>query len=206
MKLIFASTNSGKIKELQALLGHLKIAIIPQAQLHITDIAETGTTFVENALLKARHASRAANLPAIADDSGLVVNALHGAPGIFSARYAGEKADSKANIQKLLTALRDTPEQNRQAFFYCALVYLAHADDPTPIICEGIWHGKILMAPTGHEGFGYDPVFYDSQHHCSAAELPLEKKNLISHRGQALKMLLDKLNTRGIELCTQHSL
>jgi len=202
MKVIFASNNKGKITELQALLGHLHMTVVPQAQLQIQDIPETGATFVENALLKARHACEKSGMPAIADDSGLVVAALNGAPGIFSARYAGEPSNAQANIEKLLRELHGIPEEKRNAYFYCALAYLSNAHDPTPIICEGIWHGRILTAATGVHGFGYDPVFYDPAQQRSAAELPLKIKNLISHRAHALNMLFEKLTARGIELCT----
>ncbi len=193
MNIVFASSNIGKIRELKTLLSNFNFSITPQTELGITDIEETGLTFAENALLKARHASRATGLPAIADDSGLVVAALKGKPGIYSARYAGANATAKDNIQKLLAELRDVPDNNRQAYFYCALVYLAHAEDPTPIICEGIWHGVILKNTRGTQGFGYDPVFYDPKEKCSAAEMPLELKNRISHRGQALQKLVKRI-------------
>lgn len=194
MKIVFASGNAGKLKELQTALEPFDITILPQASLGVTDIAETGLTFVENAILKARHASQQTGLPAIADDSGLEVDALQGAPGIYSARYAGDKANAKDNINKLLQALVSVPEQQRQANFYCVLVFLAHANDPTPLICEGIWRGVITKQPSGENGFGYDPVFFDPRENCCAAELPLAKKNTISHRGQALQQLINKLN------------
>jgi XTP/dITP diphosphohydrolase len=192
-KIVFASSNAGKINELQSMLDNFNYQIIPQSTLGIDDIDETGLTFVENALLKARHACQQSNKPAIADDSGLVVYALDGAPGIYSARYAGKQANSQKNIEKLLEDMRDIPAENRGAHFHCTLVYLSHAEDPAPIICEGIWHGTILQTPTGSHGFGYDPVFYDETEKCSAAELPQERKNQISHRGQALRILMDKL-------------
>jgi XTP/dITP diphosphohydrolase len=193
MKTIFASNNTGKIQEVQALLKDFHLELIPQSTLGVEEIEETGLTFVENALLKARHAAKVTGLPAIADDSGLIVSALNGAPGIYSARYAGEPSHAKNNIQKLLTELRDTPLQERTAAFYCILVYLAHPEDPTPLICEGLWTGSILTEPTGEKGFGYDPIFFDAENQCSAAELPPEIKNRISHRGQALQLLLKKL-------------
>lgn len=192
-ELVFASSNPGKIAELTALLNNFNYAIIPQTQLNIPEVAETGLTFVENALLKARHACLHSGKPAIADDSGLVVPALNGAPGIFSARYAGMKASAEDNIKKLLMALQTVPKENHHAYFHCALVYLAHANDPMPFICEGNWSGQIQVNPRGTLGFGYDPVFYDPIAKCSAAELPLAQKNKVSHRGQALRMLMQKL-------------
>lgn len=193
MKIIFASNNSGKILELTTLLKPFKAEIISSSSLQVSEIPETGLTFVENALIKARHACRETGLPAIADDSGLEVFALHGAPGIYSARYAGEKATSNDNIKKLLAELHDIPKIHRQARFYCALVFMQSAEDPTPLICEAEWRGMILTQPSGKQGFGYDPIFYVHEEKCSAAELTLEKKNLISHRGKALRLLLKKL-------------
>lgn len=190
-KIIFASSNSGKINELQSILQVFNYEIIPQTHLGIPDAEETGLTFVENAILKARNACRHSGKPAIADDSGLVVDALDGAPGIYSARYAGKKSGSQANIQKLLNEMDEL--DNRRAHFHCTLVYLEHAEDPAPIICEGIWHGIILRSPTGLNGFGYDPVFYDEEEKASAAELSIDRKNKISHRGQALRALVNKL-------------
>lgn len=174
-------------------MKNLNLKIIPQSELNVTAIEETGLTFVENALLKARHACRETGLPAIADDSGLEVAALNGAPGIYSARYAGPNATAKNNIEKLLSILKNIPEERRQANFHCSLVYLSHTTDPTPLICEGTWHGRILNMPQGNHGFGYDPIFYVPDQHCSAAELDLEVKNRFSHRGQALRMLVEKL-------------
>lgn len=195
-KILFASHNTGKIQELQALLHTFHYEIIPQHTLGIQEIEETGLTFVENALLKARHACQHSGQPAIADDSGLVVNVLDGAPGIYSARYAGKQATMQQNIEKLLKELMNVPPTQRQAYFHCTLVYLAHADDPAPIICEGTWHGYILEQPSGAGGFGYDPIFFDKTENCSAAELTLMKKNQLSHRGQALHQLLMKLEER----------
>lgn len=194
-KILFASSNSGKINELQSILDEFDFTVIPQTQLGIQDAEETGLTFIENALLKARNACQHSGKPAIADDSGLVVHALDGAPGIYSARYAGKNADAKTNINKLLKDLEDIPTENRQAHFHCTLVYLEHAEDPAPLICEGRWDGIILHAPAGHQGFGYDPVFYDPNEQASAAELSSTRKNQISHRGQALRMLATKLKT-----------
>ena len=168
------------------------LTLIPQVD-SFSDIPETGLTFVENAILKARHACRETGLPAIADDSGLEVAALKGAPGIYSARYAGPKANSEDNIQKLLHELDLVPYDQRSASFHCVLVYLAHAEDPTPLICQGTWPGVILTMPQGAEGFGYDPVFFDPNLKCSAAELPQEMKNKVSHRGKALRLLIEQL-------------
>lgn len=198
MKVVLASHNQGKIREFQALLKNYAIEIIPQAELGVDDIAETGVTFVENALIKARHAARITGLPALADDSGLTVATLKGAPGIYSARYAGEAKASKANIAKLLTELDGLPEEKRRAYFYCVLVFLTHENDPTPLICDGKWHGRILTAPRGEFGFGYDPVFYVPSEGLASAELTPEIKNTLSHRGIALQSLLkllpDKIN------------
>lgn len=194
MKIVFASNNQGKIQELQAMLAECDIEVIAQSELKVQDIPETGLTFVENAIIKARHAAKETGLPAIADDSGLEVFALHHAPGIYSARYAGEKATAQQNIDKLLTALESIPDEKRQARFHCTLVYLENPTDPTPIICEGNWHGVILRKQCGVKGFGYDPVFFDIHENATAAELSLQRKNQISHRGKALKTLVLKLN------------
>ena len=196
MKVVLASSNAGKIKELQNMLVDLNLTIIPQATLQVSDAAETGLTFVENALLKARHACEQTGLPALADDSGLTVAALKGAPGIYSARYAGEHGDSQANITKLLDVMRDVPLSERQAAYYCVLVFMTHAQDPAPIICEGSWRGEILTAPQGTMGFGYDPIFYLPAAHKTVAELPLALKNQLSHRGHALRKLLKKLSQK----------
>jgi XTP/dITP diphosphohydrolase len=198
MKVVLASNNQGKIREFQALLKNVAVDIIPQADLGVSDIPETGLTFVENALIKARHATQMTGLPALADDSGLTVAALNGAPGIYSARYAGEAKTTSANITKLLAELEHVPEQDRHAFFYCVLVFITHENDPTPLICDGKWHGRILTAPRGECGFGYDPVFYVPSKDKASAELPPEVKNKISHRGIAIQSLLtllpDKIN------------
>lgn len=193
MKIVFASSNPGKIRELQAMLQQFDLAVVPQTELGVSDVPETGLTFVENAIIKARHACEVTGLPALADDSGLEVAALQGAPGIYSARYAGEKALAGDNIKKLLAELAPVPVENRAACFHCVLVFLQHAADPTPLICHGVWHGSILLAPQGVHGFGYDPVFLDSTEKCSAAELPLDIKNKISHRAQALQLLMQQL-------------
>ncbi len=193
MKILFATSNAGKVNEIKNAVDSSRIEIIPQ---DFSPVEETATTFVENALLKARHAAEKSVLPVLADDSGLVVDALHGQPGIFSSRYAGDECNPKKNIEKLLRELelKKVPDEKRNAYFYCVLVYLKYADDPTPIICEGIWHGKILFAPQGEESFGYDPIFYVPEKNCSAAELPLTIKNQLSHRGQAIQQWMKKIN------------
>ncbi len=193
MKLVLASSNHGKLEELRVLLADTGIELVAQSELGVGDADETATTFVENALLKARHACTLTGLPALADDSGICVDALHGAPGLYSARYAGEHGNASRNIDKLLEALKDVPEADRSAHFYCVLVLLRHADDPQPLIVEGQWNGRILPARQGSGGHGYDPVFFDPQHAQSAAEMELDFKNRLSHRGQALAMLKSKL-------------
>lgn len=185
--LVLASGNAGKIKELQALLPNY--TLIPQTQFNVVEIEETGTTFVENAILKARHAAQISNLPAIADDSGLVISALNDRPAIYSARYAGEKATDSDNIAKVLRELEGVPSEKRQAYFFCLVVLMRHANDPCPIIAQGRWDGFILEQPRGEAGFGYDPIFYVPTHDCSAAELHFDVKNSLSHRGQALENL-----------------
>jgi XTP/dITP diphosphohydrolase len=195
-RLVLASGNRGKLAELRELLAPIGIECIAQGDLGIADIEETGATFVENALLKARHAAHESRLPALADDSGLCVDALGGAPGLHSARYAGAHGDSSANIAKLLDALREVATPGRTAHFHCSIVLLAHADDPAPLIAEGRWHGRILEAPRGAQGFGYDPVFLPDSHARSAAELDAATKNRISHRGQALAMLGSRLASK----------
>lgn len=191
-RVVLASSNSGKVKEFGELLGDRRVQVLPQSDFGVPDAEETGLTFVENAILKARNAATHTGLPALADDSGLEVDFLNGAPGIYSARYAGD-GGSSANNAKLLAALEGIPEQQRGARFQCVLVYLRHADDPTPLICQGTWEGRILEAQQGEAGFGYDPLFYVPQEGCSAAELPAQRKNELSHRGQALQCLLARL-------------
>jgi len=192
--LVLASGNAGKLVELRAMLDGLGFAIVPQRELGVDDVPETGTTFVENALIKARHASKVTGLPALADDSGLIVDALDGAPGLYSARYAGSPTDDAANNAKLLQALDGLPEAQRNARFYAVIVLLRHADDPQPLIAEGSWEGRILNAPRGHNGFGYNPVFLDPVHGLTAAEMEPAQKNRISHRAQALQVLRARLS------------
>ena len=195
--IVLASSNPGKVREINQVLAELGMQVRPQGEFDVIDAEETGLTFVENAILKARNAAQHTGLPAIADDSGLEVDALAGAPGIYSARFAGEDASDQANLEKLLDALKDIPEENRAARFQCLMVYMRHANDPTPLICQGTWEGRILTAARGRNGFGYDPVFYVSTHDCSSAELPAETKNSLSHRGQALRKLVAALGHAG---------
>jgi XTP/dITP diphosphohydrolase len=196
MQVVLASSNAGKIKELQNMLNDLDLTIVPQTDLQVSEVAETGLTFIENALIKARNACEQTGLPALADDSGLAVKALQGAPGIYSARYAGENAQAGDNIDKLLQAMQHVPADERQAAFHCVLVFMRHAKDPTPIICQGTWQGEILLSPQGDKGFGYDPIFYVPNEKKTAAELPLHVKNQLSHRGKALHRLLKKLSNK----------
>lgn len=192
--IVLASGNPGKIREIQAILQNDKI--LPQSQFNVVEPNETGATFVENAIIKARNASLHCKLPAIADDSGLVVDALNGAPGVISARYAGVGASDQANLDKLLLDMRDVPDTQRSARFICIMVYLRHALDPTPIIAQGVWEGRILHRAVGDNGFGYDPVFWLDDYQCSSAQLAPELKNALSHRGQALRILTERLAAR----------
>lgn len=192
-KVVLATGNAGKVRELASLLQDFGLDIVAQTELSVESAEETGLTFIENAILKARHAAAITGLPAIADDSGLAVDALGGAPGIYSARYAGEDASDRENLEKLLAALKDVPDSKRQAQFHCALVYLRHAEDPTPLVFHGVWPGVITHAPAGEGGFGYDPIFYVPSEGKTAAELTREEKSAISHRGQALKQLLEAM-------------
>jgi XTP/dITP diphosphohydrolase len=192
-KIVLASNNQGKVREIGQLLADLDMQVVPQSEYGVVDIEETGLSFVENAILKARNASQHTGLPAIADDSGLEVDALKGAPGIYSARYAGVGASDSDNLQKLLNELNSLGEVPRTARFQCLMVYVRHALDPTPLICQGTWEGVIVDTPQGENGFGYDPIFYVITDKCTAAQLPAERKNALSHRGQALQCLLDKL-------------
>ncbi len=194
-RVVVASGNAGKVGELARTLAPLSLELVTQDRLGVAEVAETGATFVENALIKARNASRHTGLPAIADDSGLEVAVLSGAPGVHSARYSGE--GDAGNNAKLLRALAAVDDTQRQARFYCALVLLRHADDPTPVIALGSWRGRILRACRGEGGFGYDPLFWVDSHQCSAAELPRDEKNRISHRGKASLALLDALRQEG---------
>ena len=192
-RIVLASNNKGKIREIGELLADRDIEVLPQSGFGIPEVEETGLTFVENAILKARNASAHSGLPAIADDSGLEVDALQGQPGIHSARFAGPGATDAENNARLLAELDQVPEERRTARFQCLMVYMRHAKDPTPVICQGTWEGRILREPRGENGFGYDPLFFVPDKGCSAAELPAEVKNALSHRGQALRCLVEKL-------------
>jgi XTP/dITP diphosphohydrolase len=192
-RVVLASGNRGKVREINQILAPLHFTVLPQSDFNVPEAEETGLTFVENALLKARNACSRTQLPAIADDSGIEVDALNGAPGIYSARYAGRGASDAQNLHKLLGELDGLPEDERGARFQCVMVYLRHAHDPTPLICQGTWEGRITTAPRGTHGFGYDPVFFVPSHGCTSAELAPEVKNQLSHRGQALRALLTAL-------------
>ena len=192
-RVVLASGNAGKLRELHALLAPLGLDVVAQSEFDISSVEETGLSFVENAILKARHAARVTGLPAIADDSGIMVDALGGAPGIYSARYAGEGASDAENLDLLLENLRDVPDTKRGARFVCLAVYMRYADDPCPIVCEGIWPGRITHAPRGEDGFGYDPIFHVEDCGCTSAELEPARKNAISHRALAMGALVDRL-------------
>jgi len=193
-KIVLASNNQGKVREFNQILGGLDIEVVPQSDFDVPEIEETGLTFVENAILKARNAAQHTGLPAIADDSGLEVDALRGAPGIYSARYAGPGTDDLKNLQKVLQELDGVAEAERSARFQCLLVYMEHELDPTPLICQGTWEGRITTEPAGENGFGYDPVFFVPDLGCTSAQLSAEEKNRRSHRGQALQCLLCALS------------
>jgi XTP/dITP diphosphohydrolase len=193
-KIVIASNNPGKLAEFRALLAPLDFEAVPQSTLNVSEAEEPHVTFIENALAKARHASAATGLPALADDSGICAIALNGAPGVYSARYAGEPKSDQRNNEKLIAEL--TKHGDRRAFYYCALVLVMGADDPHPLIAEGEWHGEIVDAPRGSGGFGYDPYFLVPEHGCTAAELDTATKNRISHRGRAMQLLVEKLRAR----------
>lgn len=200
-QIVLGSNNQGKIREIQALLPDYLIS--PQSEFIQSEAEETGATFIENALLKARHAAQHCHLPVLADDSGLAVDALGGAPGIFSARYAGIGASDQDNVNKLLVELAGVPLEERTARFICVIVLIEHADDPVPVITQGTWEGRILFHPTGGNGFGYDPVFWVPEHNCSSAELSAEIKNSLSHRGQALGQLAALLKAQSMMVRTK---
>ncbi|WP_146105517.1 XTP/dITP diphosphatase [Psychrosphaera saromensis] len=196
--ILLASGNKGKVNELKEMLAPLGLNVVPQSEFNVEEVPETGTTFVENAIIKARHASKVTGLPCIADDSGLEVAALNGAPGIYSSRFAGEGATDGTNIDKLLTQLDGIEESKRQARFVCVLVFMRHADDPTPIICQGSWDGVISTERQGENGFGYDPVFFQPQLNLAAAQLNPDQKHSLSHRGKALRQLMAQFQQLGL--------
>ncbi|MCH8078436.1 MAG: RdgB/HAM1 family non-canonical purine NTP pyrophosphatase [Proteobacteria bacterium] len=193
-RIVFASGNAGKVREIGQLLEGLSIDVLPQSDFNVPEIEETGCTFVENAILKARNAAHHTGLAVIADDSGIVVDVLQGRPGIVSARFAGVGASDEDNLKKLIEMIKPFPEEQRTARFICSMVYLRHEYDPVPIIAQGVWEGQLITDPKGSNGFGYDPMFYVSSQQCTSAELTPEIKNKLSHRGQALTHLLGKLN------------
>lgn len=192
-RIVLASANEGKIAEIQTILQQHAIEAIPQSAFDVLDVAETGMTFIENAIIKARHAASITKLPAIADDSGLEVDALGGSPGVYSARYAGLPSNDKNNTDKLLRALATIPTEQRSARFHCTMVFMAHANDPSPLIGHGVWDGRITLERFGDKGFGYDPVFYVPEHNCTSAQLDQSFKNSISHRAQALQTLMPQI-------------
>ncbi|WP_072570519.1 MULTISPECIES: XTP/dITP diphosphatase [unclassified Enterobacter] len=192
-KVVLATGNAGKVRELASLLNDFGLDVVAQTELGVDSVEETGLTFIENAIIKARHAAKVTGLPALADDSGLAVDVLGGAPGIYSARFSGVDATDQQNLEKLLEELQDVPDDKRQAQFHCVLVYMRHADDPTPLVCHGSWQGVITREQAGNGGFGYDPIFFVPSLGKTAAELTREEKSAISHRGQALKLLLEAM-------------
>jgi XTP/dITP diphosphohydrolase len=196
MRIVLATSNAGKLREFRELLEPLGFQLAPLSDFTKVNADETGLSFVDNAILKARHASQAANLPAIADDSGIEVDVLKGAPGIYSARYAGIGASDDANLRKLLDAVRHVPSNERTARYQCALAYLRWPSDPSPLICQASWEGRLICAPRGVGGFGYDPIFELTGLGKTAAELSADEKNRISHRGKALRDLVAQLRTR----------
>ncbi|MGF1689138.1 XTP/dITP diphosphatase [Photobacterium japonica] len=195
-KLVLATGNQGKVKEMASLLADFGFDVVAQSDYNVSSVAETGTTFIENAIIKARHAAKETGLPAIADDSGLEVDFLKGAPGIYSARYAGEDASDQANIDKLLEAMQGVPAEQRTARFHCVLVMMRHENDPTPLVCHGTWEGSITEHAHGDNGFGYDPIFWVPEDQCASAELEPTRKKQLSHRGQALAQLFAALKDK----------
>lgn len=192
-KIVLATGNQGKVREMADLLADFGFDVVAQSEFNVSEVAETGTTFIENAIIKARHAAKETGLPAIADDSGLEVDALDGAPGVYSARYAGEHATDQQNLAKLLDAMKDVPEAQRTARFHCVLVLMRHENDPTPLVCHGSWEGRILTEAHGNNGFGYDPIFFVPEDNCASAQLEPARKKQLSHRGQALKKLFQAI-------------
>ncbi|EKO3966945.1 XTP/dITP diphosphatase [Vibrio fluvialis] len=192
-KIVLATGNQGKVREMADLLADFGFDVVAQSEFNVSEVAETGTTFIENAIIKARHAAKETGLPAIADDSGLEVDYLGGAPGVYSARYAGEDASDQQNLEKLLDAMKDVSEAQRSARFHCVLVLMRHENDPTPLVCHGKWEGRILTQAHGSNGFGYDPIFFVPEENCASAQLEPMRKKQLSHRGQALKKLFQAI-------------
>ncbi|NOH80171.1 XTP/dITP diphosphatase [Vibrio sp. RE86] len=197
-KIVLATGNQGKVREMADLLSDFGFDVVAQSEFNVSDVEETGTTFIENAIIKARHAAKETGLAAIADDSGLEVDALKGSPGIYSARYAGVGATDQQNLEKLLEAMKEVPEEQRTARFHCVLVLMRHENDPTPIVCHGKWEGRILTEAHGEYGFGYDPVFFVPEDNCASAELEPARKKQLSHRGKALKQLFATLSEQSL--------
>lgn len=191
--IVLATGNPGKVRELQEILADSGLTIAPQSNYDVPEAVEDGLGFIENALIKARNAAAHTGLPAIADDSGIAVDALDGEPGIHSARFAGSDATDESNLQLLLDRMKHVKDEERTARFICLMVFVQHANDPTPLICQGVWEGRLLHAPQGENGFGYDPIFYVPEKDCSSAQLSSDEKNAMSHRGQALRCLVEKL-------------
>ncbi|MCG3733558.1 XTP/dITP diphosphatase [Vibrio cincinnatiensis] len=198
-KIVLATGNQGKVREMADLLADFGFDVVAQSEFNVSEVAETGTTFIENAIIKARHAAKETGFAAITDDSGLEVDCLNGAPGIYSARYAGDHASDAENIEKLLEALKEVPEAQRTARFHCVLVLMRHADDPIPIVCHGQWEGRILAQTQGNHGFGYDPIFWVPEEQCSSAQLDPMRKKQLSHRGKALKQLFAQLTEHPLQ-------
>jgi len=197
-KIVLATGNQGKVKEMADLLSDFGFEVHAQSEYQVSEVEETGTTFIENAIIKARHAAQETGLAAIADDSGLEIDYLKGAPGIYSARYYGEGATDKLNLEKVLSEMQGVPEEQRTARFHCVLVLMRHADDPTPIVCHGKWEGRILTEASGENGFGYDPIFFVPEENCASAELEPVRKKQLSHRGKALKELFATIKAQGL--------
>lgn len=197
-KIVLATGNQGKVREMAGILSEFGFDVVAQSEFNVSEVAETGTTFIENAIIKARHAAKETGLPAIADDSGLEVDYLNGAPGIYSARYSGEDATDKQNIEKLLNAMQGVETEKRTARFHCVLVLMRHENDPTPLVCHGKWEGQILTEEHGENGFGYDPVFFVPEDNCASAELDPSRKKQLSHRGKALASLFKALKEQAL--------
>ncbi len=197
-KIVLATGNQGKVREMAGIMSEFGFDVVAQSEFNVSEVAETGTTFIENAIIKARHAAKETGLPAIADDSGLEVDYLNGAPGIYSARYSGEDATDKQNIEKLLNAMQGVETEKRTARFHCVLVLMRHENDPTPLVCHGKWEGQILTEEHGENGFGYDPVFFVPEDNCASAELDPSRKKQLSHRGKALASLFKALKEQAL--------